>query len=345
MLLGIGVVLLFLIAACNGDGGDAIIGGAPTTPFIGGSQGLEISFLEGSPPDEVLDNNFFPFEAIVSLKNQGEFDLKKNKVKISLIGFSPADFGITTAARVAKLKDQKPDDDPVPRRRDAEGTIQEPLEILTQFPTSGGSFSYLNKIPGNTPFIFRADVCYQYQTKVVSELCVLEDLVGATDDAICDPSGSKNVFSSGSPVRVTGFRQSVAGQDRIQFSFDIEHSGSGFIFKQKLDTNGVTVLAPECPKTTTLRRESEDFVTVKVDTGLKDDGLKCSGLDPILTGAGDDTASASNAIKLIDGKRTITCTQELDDPRTDLIKTVDITLDFSYFDNVDKEVLVKKSIN
>ena len=41
------VVLLFLIAAC--EEGDVV--GTTAKPFIGGSEGLEIGFLDGNPPE------------------------------------------------------------------------------------------------------------------------------------------------------------------------------------------------------------------------------------------------------------------------------------------------------
>jgi len=324
VFIPMGIVLLFLIAACDGGGGDAI-GGAPTTPFLGGSQGLVIEFLEGSPPDEVTDGNTFPFQAVVSLRNEGEFDLITSDVKVSLIGFLPSDFG----ANPTDLVNQPPEQNPTSRKRDSEGNIIEPVETFRTFPSPLVFFNFASTLAGNTAFIFRADVCYKYQTDVVSEICVLENLINVADDAICDPSESKSVFSSGSPVKVTSFRQSVAGKDRIQFSFDIDHSGSGNVFD-------LSTFA-DCPKDSTQRRLKEDFVNVVVNTGL---GIPQCGL---LINCGGNTACGN--VKLVNGKRTITCTQNLAASRTDFIKNIDITLKFNYLDNVDKEVLVKHIVS
>jgi hypothetical protein len=53
-IIAIGIVLMFVLAACNGGGGGRDGGGsAPTTPFLEGSKGIEIKFLEGDPPEEV----------------------------------------------------------------------------------------------------------------------------------------------------------------------------------------------------------------------------------------------------------------------------------------------------
>lgn len=334
-LITFGVVLLFLISAC--DGGGDIIGGAPTTPFLGGSQGLTIDFLEGSPPDEVTDGGTFPFQALINLKNEGEHDLAANKVQVDLIGFLPSDFGVTDPA---VLEDRIPDGALTARKRDSEGNIIEPVESFVTFPTTTTNFNFGGSVVGNTVFIFRTDVCYLYQTDAVAEICVLENLVDVADDAICDPSSSKSAFSSGSPLGVTSFRQNVAGTDRIQFSFDIVHSGSGNIFEP---TDFSDSAVDDCPKNPTQRRTKEDNIKVTVDTGLvaATNPLNCVGLvdTPSVT-----TASQTGTVRLVNGRRTVTCTQTLASDRTDFKRNVDITLDFNYLDSTDQEVLVKHLI-
>jgi len=341
-----GVVLLFLIAACNG-GGD-VIGGAPTTPFLGGSQGLEISFLEGTPPAEVTDGDTFDFQALVSLKNNGEHEFADpsgtpavvGDIKVSLIGFSPNDFRSSAAPGDAgdfdpsDLTDVNPADTPTAKKRDSEGNIIEPTEIFIEFPKTGKNFKFKSTLAGNTVFIFRADVCYKYQTIAVSEMCVLANQIDVADNAICDPSGSKATFSSGSPVQISGFRQNVVGKDKIQLVFEIVHQGGGNVFDP--------TVAADCPKDPTNRRNKEKEVRVDVQTGIGTTAqLKCVGLT---TAASGSDIVASGIVKLINGRRTVTCTQELDDGRTDFKRNVDINVTFNYLDSTDKEVLVKHLI-
>ena len=322
--IAIGIILLIVIAGCDRAGGDGT-GTAPKTPFLGGTKGLEIEFLEGSPPEEVTDKGTFDFQAIVSLKNEGEFDLERDQVRIDLIGILPEDFGVSAD----ELRDKRPQDDPTPRKRDAEGNIQDAIVTEVTFPSVDGFFNFDRSVTGNTVFIFRADVCYKYQTKALSQICVLRNLVDVTDDSLCDPSESKSVFSSGSPIRITSFRQTVTGQHRISFSFDIVHSGQGDVFKE----GDATSPAADCPKDPKERRQKENKVLVTVDTGLPN--LRCVGL----------TGTTTGFVTMVSDRRTVTCTQELDPGRNDFETNVDITLDFNFLDNVDQEVLVKHLID
>ena len=143
---------------------------------------------------------------------------------------------------------------------------------------------------------------------------------------MCNPVGSRSVFSSGSPVQVNSFRQNLGGQDKIQFSFDIVHSDQGNVFET---SEGDSITADDCPKDPRERRQKENRVMVNIDTGLATD-LKCVGM-----------VGSNGVITLGKDRRTITCTQELDPNRNDFETNVDITLDFNYRDFADQEVLVK----
>jgi len=316
------LMLLIIIAGCDGGGGTGdSTGSAPKTPFLGGSNGLTIEFLKGEPPEEVTDGGIFDFQAIVSLKNEGEFLIKRDNIKIDLIGFLPEDFDVGRD----QLRDKRPEDDLTPKIRDAEGNIQDPIVTEVTFPDVDSFFNFIRSVTGNTEFIFRADACYKYQTKALSRICVLRDLINLDNDDICDPSESKRSFSSSSPVQVSNFKQTVSGRDKISFSFDITHTGSGSVLKE-----GDSSSPPaDCPKDSKDRRVKENRVLVTVDTGLSN--LRCVGL----------SGTTSGFITLVNGKRTVTCTQELDPGRNDFETNVDITVDFNYQDFAERKVLVK----
>jgi len=320
----IGVIALLVIAGCGGGGGGGggdTTGVAPKTPFLGGNDGVKIDFLEGEPPEEVTDGGIYDFQAIVSLQNNGEFNLKRDDVKVDLVGFLPEDFGVSAD----QLSDKIPEDDLSPRIRDSEGNIQDAIVTEVTFPDVDSFFNFERSVTGNTVFIFRADVCYKYQTKALSRICVLRDLVNLDNDDICDPSESKRSFSSSSPLKVGSFQQSVVGRDKISFNFDITHVGQGNVFKEGDSTSPPA----SCPKDSRERREKENRVLITVDTGLP--LLKCSGL----------SGGSSGFITLVNGKRNVRCTQELDPGRNDFETNVEVTLDFNYKDNAQRDVLVK----
>jgi len=432
-MIAFSVAFLIFIAGCAGG---EVTTGAPTTPFLGGAGGLEISFLEENPPAEVTDGSTFPFKAIVSLKNVGESDINKNQIKVSLIGFLPSQFNPLTPNNFdeTKLKDRNSLEDLKGRKRDADGNIVEPVETFLEFPEeTNKNFDFKDKIVGNNIFIFRADACYKYRTKVKTDVCVLQNQIDKPADAICNPSEAKAVFSSASPIKVTSFRQNVAGKDKLQLSFDISHAGTGMVFgmsqvlsdiislidlaiieaskssptvatvrtditnaqtkintitspsqkvteaKTKLteakteadkDTTAFGVIVDKlkeakkllieesvaCPKDATTRRSVEDKITVNVDTELNaavaDDPstngideskpgytLKCVGLSDVSRAT---TAKQSGTLKLINGKRTLTCTLDLPVSRSDFVKPMDINVDFNYEQTADTEVLVKR---
>jgi hypothetical protein len=331
-LLIFSMVFLFIISGC-GSGGDGI---SLQDPFLGGTQGLEIGFLKDSPPEEVTDGGGFPFQALVSIKNQGEHNLVQNNVRVDLTGIRASNFGVVKA----DITNLKPDADPTARKKDSEGNIIDAVETIVTIPGNSKNFNFgADLISGNTDYRFRANVCYNYQTNAIAQICVLKSLINVDDNAICDPKGSKQIFSSASPVQVTGFKQTVVGEDKIQFSFDVIHSGSGEVFKQKTITFETdTSQRNGCPTDSGGRRSEENKVVVDVNTGLGT-ALDCG----IVPAVANENGHAAGEVKLVNGRKTIVCTQTLQPStsRQDFEKTVDVRVDFNYFDSIEKRVLVK----
>ena len=118
------------------------------------------------------------------------------------------------------------------------------------------------------------------------------------------------------------------------------HSGSGEVFNPDAADPAAV---PNCPKKALDRRLNQDSVKVTVDTGLSatDYKLNCVGLND----AASTNVKRIGMVKLINNQRTITCTIDLPATRTDFQKPIDISVDFSYDQTVDKEVLVKHLID
>lgn len=324
------ICLILLVSACKKSG--AATGGAPRTPFIGGTSGLTINFEKDSPPPEVTDDESFAFNAIVRLKNDGEARVDRNDIRMNLVGFDPADFGSV----FDDVREGLPDDDLESKKRDAEGNIVEGTTTFATFPRGGDSF-IPSKFPGNTEFTFRADVCYHYKTESTTKLCVLRDMINVRDDSICRPSGTgtsgRIIYSSSAPAQVSNFRQSVVGRDKISFSFDVVLSGNVDVFWDKSEIKP-TSFDSGCPRDPRVRRERESNVGIEI-TEIPEDpifqNIKCGGLDGGHTGV----------VRLVSGRRTITCTIDLVQDRLDLEKVVGVNLKYNVLDNKETRVLVK----
>ena len=329
-ILALLICLILLLSACSKKSG-ASTGSAPKTPFIGGTSGVTITFLKDSPPPEVTDEQSFGFQSVVRLKNYGEFKVTKNNIKVNLVGFDPGDFGQT----FDDLKDVQPADDLDSKKRDAEGNIIDGIETYATFPKSGSDF-IPTKFPGNFPFTFRADVCYNYETQAVSKLCILKDMINIRDDSICKPSGvgtsGRQVYSSSGPVQVTNFRQTVVGKDKIQFSFDVVLSSKVDIFWSK-DERKPTTFEDACSRDAKVRRQVENQVGVEI-TEVPNDPIfinpKCGGLD-----------GTRGVIRLVNGQRTVVCTSDLAQDRLDLEKIIGVRLKYNVLDTKETQVLVK----
>ena len=322
--------LLFVIISCSDESSQTK---APTTPFIGGNGNLEVSFLEGNPPEEVTDGNTFPFQAIVKLKNTGEYNIPKEELKVSLIGFLPGQFKSSIESEKfsdRELAGKNLDSDLTGKNRDGEGNTIEPIETFLAFPSNTKNFKFSGSEQGNNIFIFRADVCYNYLTRAVSEICILQNQIDKSVKGLCDPYAQKQVFNSASMVKVAEFTQNVAGKDKVQFTFDILHDGVGKLF---------TPSSPvDCPKEPDSARAKEDFIEVKIDTGLSAaDGyaVNCAGF------SSTSPNIAAGTLKLTDNQRTVACTLDLPPKRTDFRKPINIELRFNYEQSADKEILVK----
>jgi hypothetical protein len=168
-------------------------------------------------------------------------------------------------------------------------------------------------------------------------MCILRDLINVRPSNLCKPNGPKTTYSSAAPVQVGNFRQSVVGQNKIQFSFDIILSGNVDIFWNDLtEATPADGFEAACPREARARRSVENNVGVEI-TEIPEDpiflsgSVKCGGLDNSFTGT----------VKLISGRRTIICTAELVRDRLDLEKVIGVNLVYNVLDDKETKVLIK----
>jgi len=295
------IISLLSLVGCATDTGKT----TTTTPFVGGSNGLEINFIVGEPPEEALDEGQFPFIVTVSVENKGEWDVAKEDATISLRGFRPADFNNPERSK-------NPDEDLAKTYIDIDGNVIPGTFTHVSFD----GFNYMGSLQASNIFPILADVCYGYGTRSQLDICYLDDLTEANE--VCEVKGPKPIYSSSAPVSVENLKEEIAGSDKVSFSFDIVHRGAGLL----------SVLDSSCNDADELANKNK--VWVEVDTDLP--GLICSGLID-----GTDTTGYAT---LYSGKRHIRCTQDVPGDG-DYIKKASVILKYDYKETIRTEILIK----
>ena len=321
------VLLVIALAGC--DGGNN----------TGKADGVAISFIQDAPPAVVYDNSQFLFDVAVKIENKGESAIPPGHLKVELSGISKDDFGGTGYRGFNENELRK-------TYTDSSGTV---VAGDTDYIYLR-EFNYNKNIRGNEiPFVIRADVCYHYQTVAIAKICVKKQFSAPGEVMVCNVNEAKAVDVSSAPVTVTNFREmpggSKDGKTRISFSFDIETAGKGTAYKhycggKSSPSNSICAGYPANTDTLCLaqitspteRMQQTNRINVWVDTGISGK-LDCSGLTLEAGRRGD--------IQLYQGKRTITCIQDITDEERAYERPVTIQLEYDYDDFIEAPVVVK----
>ena len=298
-----------LLLGCNGGGQSA-----NTKAFLGGSQGIVISFDVNAPPKNVFDGGDFPFDVAVKLQNKGEFSVPKDKAIVSVTGIMPQEFNV----KESDLK-KSPADDLIGRKTDNAGSPIEPGEVFVEFT----GLNHMTFITGNAlDYPVRAEICYLYGTTAASSLCIRKNLGNPAANGLCDIESARPLSTSGAPVQVNSVKEYQRGRDSVGFTFTVQPVSSS--------TGKVYAMDSQCAN----ERSVEDRVLVNVKTGIA--GLTCQGL------SGSSEGSVEGVVPIYDTSRVITCTQTIASPG-DYEAPVAITLSYDYQDYVETTLTVKHS--
>ncbi|MFH1133187.1 MAG: hypothetical protein V1735_01720 [Nanoarchaeota archaeon] len=302
------VLALLVLGGCSKDTDTT----TPEGAFIGGTQGLSISFSDGAPPLEVFDTNF-DFNANIMLQNMGEWTVPKEKVYVSILGINPTDFGVNGTG----LLDAHPQDDLEAAEKDPQGQIIQGTITNVEFQ----NLAYNGNVSGEVIFDFVAKVCYEYGTKAQAKICMNKDLIGKSgEERICDPNADRGVENSGAPVHISSMTESVLGSNKVAVTFTIKHVGGGSIYE----------------KSTNCLAEYRNKDRIYVD--IEDPGIgtfSCSGLES----AG---GHVTGYVTLYQGERSVRCTLDTtDSERGDFEKVLNLQLVYDYKELKDTSVTVK----
>lgn len=294
----------FLLAGC-GNGTDT----TTTQTFIGGvSDGVDISFLTNSPPAEVVDNGKQPFDIVLQIENIGEYEIPASNFQVELSGIYPQDF-----SKVSTDFAKTADDDFTKTRKLSSGDI---IPGTTQ-QISFNDLSYTKETKGTTQFNLKADVCYDYGTYAVSNICYKESLFGTTGGA-CSASEAKTVSNSQAPVQITSIKEQPAAENKISLTIEISHVGTGEVFLK----------GANCDDT---EYSNLNKVDVNIDTGIDGSFFKCTGWDE---------GAKTGTVNLNDGKAILVCTQAYE-AAGDFEKQMNVELQYGYRQTLTKTLTVK----
>ncbi len=274
------------------------------------TSGLSINFGAGSPPEEVYDGGDFPFDIEVQLNNYGNYKIPRKNAQVKITGISPADFGVSESDLIKNPNE------------DIEATVFDSEGHLRQSPTVYVEFADLNKrslVDSKTDYKIKAEVCYLYETDATTKLCIKTNNLD-TSDSVCKVNGEKTLQVSGAPIQVAGFNEIAAAKDKVIFSFFIQKTANGDLYK----------MDSFCDDST----DNKDRVWIEIATNVE--GLSCN---PLQYGT-----ATSGYLTLYNGKRTVTCSQTIQ-TSSNYEAPVDIVIKYKWKDTKETSLIVKPSVN
>lgn len=315
LIIGFVLASMMILAGC-GAGNEV---GPSRTPFVGGANGLVMSFVEGAPPAEVFDDGQFPFSINVRIENLGEHDVEPSDGYIEITGIEaqefnkqPGDLRQDIPYRIGKVT------------KTPQGTIIIGDTIIAEF----NELNFMRNIRGNWDGArIRANLCYNYETEATTAVCLKRDMLTNIDTReICSLSGQKQVFNSGAPIQVTKVTQAPLGSDKIQVQFEVSHVGSQHDRFYKLDT--------DCDDRTT--NLDKNKVYINVETDINGNYAQCSGLE------GGQSGSNEGFITLHGGSpRIVICTYEVGEISGAFERQINVKLGYRYYQFIERNLLIK----
>ena len=191
------------------------------SPYIGGTKGIVAEFMdmgifnEQTKINEIYEDESFPIEILV--KNQGEIDVDSGDITVTLKGIYLGSFSGITSGGILSNSDT------------IEGvseTNEDGGEEALDFTPGSDDAKYITEFSGSSMDIdVFAEIVFNYRTEAtVKKVCFKENL---QDKSICTVEETKQVFSSGAPIRVTSAKEATAGSAKIAVEMEIENAAEG----------------------------------------------------------------------------------------------------------------------
>ena len=283
-LLIIAILFSFMLSSCTSTQSPEAKGDVPSSSRIGGSGSVEISFVDGFPPNNIYIDPSQPssneFEFIVNIQNRGSFpktDEGSLNGKLYLTGYDPSlikggdwqgagDAG-NQFNRLRGVSDSTPQGETIQKSFEAD-------EIVYPFETR------------EYPLSLMLNACYYYETDATATVCIDPD-PAMQKDKVCT-QGSPMIDPHNAPVVVAGITQTGTSEKSI-FTIDLSARSNGRILKafQPRDISRELCTNPDY--------DDFDKIGVRTEiTGLGEGNCRPSG-------------SAEEPIRIYNGRATIVC--------------------------------------
>ncbi len=284
------VALLILITGCKEE--KPVVEG----PFVGGSSGVDIDFVEGSPISEFSVDDTVPVK--VRVMNNGEYDLASDTVMVRLYGLPMQDYSLSSDYKTVSGE----------LRGVRKGLIEEGGEQIMEM----GNLKYSRSVAGFLEAELFTKVCYPYQTEGRITACASSRSIKEADgEQICTVDGEKaqEGFVSSAPVQITSFTEDLRGTSQVMFRINIANQGVGDVYA--LDSN--------CIDLDDAVKRADKINRVKV---------RVLPEDVVCTFLGQD--SNEGEIRLDAGQKTLVCTMDVEDTGASYKRAIEIYLDYKY---------------
>lgn len=299
--------LFLIIVGCTSTG-------TVQTPgaFVGGTSGLDLSFISEEPPDNVLDDNQDLFYITVAIENKGEFDILANKIISSLSGIDKDSFQISSMD--------------IKLNRDLPGVSKSRNKVIMggEDELEFGQAKYRYDLNADFTTTLRADVCYLYETDAVASVCLKKNAAAQRDkeDVCAINNANVNLEVSGAPVQIANVDQRPSGSDAVRLTFDVvKKATSGDVYSPDAFSNNCRDQDPK-----------KNLFEVEVSSAKASIPINCGVLGN----------SNKGITKLAENSKTINCiikTSGLQD--TAFNTPINIKVTYFYKDAISKTLVVQ----
>jgi hypothetical protein len=312
------IILTVLLAAvllfATGCGEEGIT--VPDSGYIGGTEGIVIEYGQDTPPAEVIDDGQEAFIVGLVIENVGEHYVAEGEVMTTLTGIDLDAYSIfeDTLVNLAPLEGI---------RRASDGSVLEG-GIASEMVYEA---SYINDIPVDQTAMLVSNVCYKYQTKATTALCLRKEVTSRGEETDpCVIGDAITAGNSGGPIQVSSMTEGRGGKNSVTMSMTIENFGNGDVFLPE------AINEAKCSTHGTNLNDYKNKVQVTVDFPGKTVPISCGGLGGSNTGT----------VTMVAGSRAIiTCKIDTSSMQeTTFTMNPNVELDYMYKEAVSTDITI-----